>query len=164
MAAGKTSVAAALAQRLGCVAFDLDEAITADTGRTPHEIIVADGEDAFRDFETNCLGRALEDNPHQVIALGGGAWSMIRNRELVERHRGATVWLDAPFDLCWQRIARDECGRPLAPSFAVAKRLYELRRETYGLAKIRVEVTSSSSVDALAGELETLLSDYELGQ
>jgi shikimate kinase len=160
MAAGKTSVAAALARRLACEAFDLDEAITAEEGRTPHQIIVADGEFAFRDFETKCLERALESNPHQVIALGGGAWIMERNRDLIERYGGMTVWLDAPFDLCWQRIGRDECGRPLAPSIDIAQRLYELRRETYGIAKIHLQVSSNSSVDALAAELASLLNDH----
>ena len=162
MAAGKTSVAVALARRLGCEAFDLDEAITAQEGRTPHQIIVADGEVAFRDFESKCLERALESNPHQVIALGGGAWIMERNRDLIERYGGTTVWLDAPFDLCWQRIGRDECGRPLAPSFDFAKRLYELRRDTYSIAKIHLNVNPDSSVDALAAELKSLLADHQL--
>src|SRR6185295_9378263 len=114
MASGKTTVARALAFKLGCQNIDLDQFITDRTGRTPKEIIEQDGESAFREVETNSLREALASEPTGVIALGGGAWTVLRNRELIAERDALTVWLDAPFELCWQRIETAGSERPLA--------------------------------------------------
>src|SRR6266699_567371 len=108
MGSGKSTVAFALARRLNCRAIDLDQAIIETEARTPRQIIEEDGEPVFREIETCRLRETLELDLARVIALGGGAWTMPRNRALVAEHNGFTVWLDAPFDLCWQRIAAAE--------------------------------------------------------
>ena len=82
MGCGKTTVARALAQRLGCEMIDLDSFITEREGRTPAEIIEADGEPAFREIETHALRDALKMDDARVIALGGGAWTIEANRAL----------------------------------------------------------------------------------
>ncbi|HEU4870213.1 MAG TPA: shikimate kinase, partial [Pyrinomonadaceae bacterium] len=48
MGCGKSRVARALAQNLNVSFVDLDESITARTGRTPAQLIDEDGEPAFR--------------------------------------------------------------------------------------------------------------------
>ena len=48
MGCGKTSVARELAVRLNTSMVDLDERITALTSRTPAQLIVEEGEAAFR--------------------------------------------------------------------------------------------------------------------
>src|SRR5439155_23268828 len=116
MGAGKTTVARALARVLNCNAVDLDLLITEKEKRSPKEIIERDGEAAFREVETSSLRQALSTGSDRVIALGGGAWTLQRNRDLIAEHNGFTVWLDAPFELCWQRIADGEGERPLAPN------------------------------------------------
>jgi shikimate kinase len=103
MGAGKTTAAAALAERLHCRALDLDEFIAGRHGRTAQMIIDEEGEPRFRELETEALREALRTDAC-VIALGGGAWTIERNRALVAEHGGLTVWLDAPFELCWERI------------------------------------------------------------
>src|SRR5882762_325298 len=93
MGAGKTTVADALARLLTCSAIDLDQMITEKEMRSPKEIIEQDGEPAFRDVETRRLREALTLEPCGVIALGGGAWTVQRNRDLVVQHDCYTVWL-----------------------------------------------------------------------
>jgi len=116
MGSGKTTVAQALAQRLGCEMIDLDSFITESEGRSPAGIIEEDGESAFREIETRALREVLEKTTHQVIALGGGAWTIAANRALTTAHDCLSVWLDAPFELCWQRIqSGGNTVRPLAP-------------------------------------------------
>ena len=76
MAAGKTTVATVLAQKLGYHMLDLDRSIVERSGRAIHEMIEADGEASFRAAETQALRDALEQSTACVIALGGGAWTM----------------------------------------------------------------------------------------
>jgi shikimate kinase len=140
MGSGKTTVAQALARSLDCRSIDLDQLITERAGRTPKEIIEQDGESGFREIETRLLREALEQGAARVIALGGGAWIIQTNRDLIAAHNGFAAWLDAPFELCWQRITAAGRKRPLARSEEQARKLYEERRPVYELATLRVAV------------------------
>src|SRR5438552_14247463 len=128
MGCGKTTVAKALARQLECAMVDLDSFITDREGRTPAEIIVQDSEPSFREIETQALKVVLEENAARVIALGGGGWMMQANRALVAQHDCLTVWLDTPFELCWERIQLSGTKRPLAPERQSAKALFDSRR------------------------------------
>lgn len=162
MGAGKTTVARALAARLGCAAIDADEFITARVGRTPQQIIDGEGEPRFREIESRALAEILADESAGVVALGGGAWTIEANRELIARDGCFTVWLDAPFELCWRRIARGgRNARPLARDREAALSLYEARRGLYALASRRVEADESKSVVRIAAEIENLLRSSE---
>src|ERR1041385_2146233 len=94
MGCGKSRIARALAQNLNVRFLDLDESITARTGRTPAQLIDEDGELAFRRIETDTLREVLNAGEAGVIALGGGAWIEAANRELIEQYRCSSVWLD----------------------------------------------------------------------
>jgi shikimate kinase len=153
MGCGKTTVAEALAQRLGCAMIDLDSFITEREGRSPAEIIVQDSEPSFREIETQMLKVVLEKNAARVIALGGGAWTIEANRELVAQHDCLSLWLDAPFELCWKRITSSGASRPLAPERQSAEALYDSRRPAYGLAEIRIDSRETKGLD----EIVTLL-------
>jgi len=150
MCVGKTTVARALAARLQCVWLDLDEFIAAREGRTVPAIINEDGEAHFREIETAALALALTTDA-RIIALGGGAWPIERNRALVAHHDCITVWLDAPFELCWQRITNDASVRPLAPDPVAARSRYDERRMYYQLAQHHV--SAAQSVDEIAAEI-----------
>jgi shikimate kinase len=159
MAAGKTTVARALARLLGCALADMDELVRERERRAPAEIIAAEGEARFREIESRVLGDALAPGGPLVVALGGGAWAVPANRELIAERGCLAVWLDAPFELCWQRIEAESMriGRPLARDIETARMLYHTRRETYALAAHRVEVTAEKSADALAAEIANRL-------
>ncbi|HYX41486.1 MAG TPA: shikimate kinase, partial [Pyrinomonadaceae bacterium] len=131
MGAGKTTVALALAERLGCGMIDLDQFIEQREGRTIKLIIDEDGEARFRELESGALRDALEIDGAQIIALGGGTWTIERNRALIHEHHGHTIWLDAPFELCWQRIASQDNSRPLARDKAQTYEFYKSRCTLY---------------------------------
>jgi shikimate kinase len=158
MGCGKTTVADALARQLGCESMDLDSFITQSEGRSPAEIIEQDGEAAFREIETQALRDALESNDARVIALGGGAWPVDANRALVAEHNCLSVWLDAPFELCWDRIISSaNTIRPMAPDRERAQRLFQVRRDSYELAHLRLVMSKTTAPDETVVELATSL-------
>ena len=157
MAAGKTTVAHALARLLSASALDLDDLVAAREGRTAQQLIDEEGEAAFRDAETRALEEALREEGARVIATGGGAFTFERNRALVDARRCLTVWLDAPFELCWERIRAGDNSRPLGRDEAKARELYERRRAAYALAELRLRVEPEATPEQLAREIERAL-------
>ena len=155
MGSGKTTIANALASRLDCHMVDLDSFIAEREGRTAARIIAEDGEAAFRENETNALRDLLSGTEARVIALGGGTWTIAANRDLIAQHEYVTVWLAAPFDLCWNRItASGHTVRPLAPGRDAARKLFERRRASYELAALKVEIDAHMDVAEVAARIQ----------
>jgi len=159
MGAGKSTVGRALARILGETFVDLDDAVKEFEGRGPRELIDEEGEDYFRAAETRALGRVLERGDARVVATGGGAWTLARNRSLVKEHGCLSVWLDAPFDLCLRRIDTegDRDSRPFARDTERAQRLYAERLAAYRQADLRVPVAPDADADELAASIATAL-------
>ena len=150
MGTGKTTVAHELGRKLNCLVVDLDELITRRGSRSPSEIIEQDGEDEFRRFEAQSLREVLEEERARIIAVGGGAWTIAANRQLIAERGAFTVWLDADFELCWKRIEAGREVRPLARSREMAQQLYGERRPVYELADARVTVSEGDSAAEIA--------------
>ena len=161
MGSGKTTVARALAGLLGCEATDLDESIARGEQRSPKEIIEQDGEDRFREIETRALSELLKRKSAGVVALGGGTWIVPKNRMLLAQKSAITIWLDAPFELCWQRIEASGQRRPLAPSEEAARQRYQDRVNDYELADHRIEVSVNDSAEEIAKTIASVLQNGE---
>lgn len=153
MGAGKTAVAESLSTFLDCSMIDLDALIAGREYRNISVIIDDDGEAGFREIETRALLDALQYRDAHVIALGGGTWTLEQNRVLISEYDCFTVWLDAPFELCWQRIANKDNLRPLARDQVAAKRLYDLRKANYALATRHVEIVKEDSIEDLTAKI-----------
>jgi shikimate kinase len=69
---GKSTVAAALAERWQLAVRDTDTDVEKVAGKSIAEIFVEDGEPAFRALERDAVARALAEHDG-VLALGGGA-------------------------------------------------------------------------------------------
>lgn len=157
MAAGKTTVAAMLSRQLKCQMIDLDFIISEHERRSVPVLIKEEGEERFREVESRALRVLLEMNRARIIALGGGAWTIPENRALIARHDCLTVWLDAPFELCWRRIVESDELRPLAEDSETARRLYVERRPVYALAELHISVAAEKSAEDLAAEITSAL-------
>ena len=157
MGCGKTEVARALARRLDLPLIDLDVTIAQQQGRTAAQLIREDGEQSFRAIETKTLHAILESDRRAVIALGGGAWITELNRRLIDEYDCLSVWLDAPFDLCWQRIETSAEDRPLSRTRERAEQLYRERQPIYQQAMVRVAVEAQESVETVVARVENYL-------
>ncbi len=157
MCSGKTTVAKALGEKWNCEVVDLDEAIAAAEGRPSSTIIEEDGEEVFRAIERRVLGEVLDNSSVQVIALGGGAWIQPDNREGIARNNCVSVWLDAPFELCWSRISGDSVRRPLAVEREQSNRLYEERQAAYSMADLRIAVGANDTLDNVVEAIDSAL-------
>ncbi len=153
MACGKTTVAKELARQLECDFVDLDSFITERRGRSPAEMIAQDGEEKFRETETLALRDILQEKNPRIIALGGGTWTIAANRTLTALHDCETVWLDVPFELCWQRICESETVRPLAPDRATAAAKFHSRRNDYQLAERTIAIAASDTPETIVEQI-----------
>jgi shikimate kinase len=155
MAAGKTTVARALARRLGWQAADIDALIEQRERSTVAEIFAKRGEPYFRALERAILLEQVALR-HVVVATGGGTFADPQNRAAINSD-GVSVWLDVPFERVVARVPADG-RRPLAADRAEFERLYHSRRVAYESAHIRLDA-SRASVDAL---VEQLIDQLEL--
>jgi shikimate kinase len=153
MGSGKTTVARTLAGKLNCQWVDLDALIAKHEHRSPKEIIEQDGETNFREIETRMLRKVLTTEAERVIAVGGGAWTIPGNRQVIVEGGACAVWLDAPFELCWKRIVESDEQRPLAPTLESARTLYDGRRPVYSTADFRVRVNENQTPEEIAQEI-----------
>ena len=149
MAAGKTTVARALAKRLDWQPVDIDELIEQREHLTVTEIFAKRGEAYFRAVEREIL-LAQTGPRHLIVATGGGTFADPQNRAAINQD-GVSVWLDVPLDRLVGRIPADG-RRPLAADRAGFDRLYHQRRAAYEHAHVRLDA-GRASVDALVEEL-----------
>ena len=137
MAVGKTTVARALARRLGWEAQDIDELIEARERRTVAEIFTRSGEPYFRSVEREIL-RLLLPLRHVVVATGGGTFADSENRAAINMD-GLSIWLDVPFEALLARTPADG-RRPLAQDRLKMEQLFASRQAAYAMAHVRIPV------------------------
>lgn len=157
MGVGKTSVARHLAHILGCKIIDLDFFIEETEKREIAEIIKDVGIARYREIETECLKKILSDQLSQVLALGGGAWTLAENRQMLREKHFTSIWLESTFEHCWQNIRFSKKERPLAANKADTLRLFEERQNVYCLSDwhfiVRPDQTSFEVARQIAEEV-----------
>ena len=147
---GKSTIGTLLAETLGRTFVDADAQIVQMAGKSIPEIFAQDGEDAFRQWESDALAH-LGKQSGLVIATGGGCVTRQRNYPALHQN-GSIVWLERDLSL----LPTD--GRPLSQSnrleemYAVRKPLYE------AFADVRVANTGSpeDTVTEILSKLEEL--------
>ena len=159
MGAGKSTVGRLLARDLGWRFIDIDAEVEARHGRTVAAIFAEQGEDVFRRLESAAIARALGQK-HAVIALGGGAPEILTNRLLLEQTaRTAAVFLDAPFEVLFDRCVLQEGAavRPVLLDAAAAAARFELRMPFYRrCAQHRIATAHQSPRETAAAILMAL--------
>ena len=161
MGAGKSTVGALLAERLGWRFMDTDALIEQRTGQTIAQIFTEKGEGAFRALEADAVRDCAQVN-ELVLALGGGAVEAISTRDaLAGLDRACIVFLDAPLEVMVARCVEqpNAAERPvLADRERLAKRL-EARLPHYRTAHLTVATAGMPPAAVTKRILEFLSND-----
>ncbi|MDJ0659864.1 MAG: shikimate kinase [Crocosphaera sp.] len=156
MGSGKTTVGQKLAQRLNYRFFDSDVLIERVTQQSINDIFATQGEETFRQFETQVLSE-LAACTKSVIATGGGMvlkpinWSYL--------HHGLIVWLDAPVTILTQRLAKDRT-RPLLQATELSLKLHSLlekRRSLYAQSDLQIIIDEHQTPDDIVEQILELV-------
>lgn len=133
---GKSTVGKLLSRLLGLPLLDTDDMVERTAGRTIPEIFAEQGEEAFRDLESEAAETAAREGP-AVISTGGGMIKRQKNMEVLRRG-GIIFFLDRPPE----KIAGDDHeGRPLIG--ADRQRVFQLYAERIGLYRAYADAVIS---------------------
>ncbi|MCB1062850.1 MAG: shikimate kinase [Verrucomicrobiae bacterium] len=156
MGTGKSSVGRRVAESLGFQFVDTDQMVIKYAGKSIAQIFADEGEERFRELETEALRRCtLADG--QVIATGGGIVTQPRNHGLLQL-AGHVVWLTAKPDTVLDRVSRNH-DRPLLQTddpLATIRDLYASRVELYrACAAEEIDTTNLSLEETAHGLSES---------
>ncbi len=153
-AAGKSTVGSLVADHLARSFIDLDDRITAVAGRSPAEVLAADGEPALRRLEERALAETLDTAGPAVIAAGGGVVLSASARHRL-RHGPVVVWLDVALDALASRLAGT--GRPVFGAADPVGGLVRLHRERLALYAVCADAIVTDDGSTPAPELAPLV-------
>ena len=141
MGSGKSSTGPFLAEILKYKYVDLDVLIEKLTKKTIDKVFSEEGEEYFRDLETQCLQEIIK-LPSVVVSTGGGVvlkkenWGILR--------QGIIVWLDINKEIALNRLNSKDNIRPLLKGNIDVKyeEIFETRKDIYAQADLRVEINN----------------------
>ena len=120
MGSGKSMVGKTLSQQLGKPFIDLDSEIEQSVGKTISEIFENDGEQYFRNIESN----QLQEYSDSIVACGGGIILKEENREIIKEN-GKVILLTASIPELSNRLSTSG-NRPLLPENNIEETLTQL--------------------------------------
>ena len=157
MGAGKSTIGSILGQKLNYRFFDTDVLIERVAGKTIPELFATEGEEYFRDLETQIL-KEVSAYHHSAIATGGGIiqkpinWSYLR--------QGLIVWLDVDVEILKKRLSGDP-NRPLA---GLLESLLEERRPFYSHADLHVKYLANQTSEQFADSIISRIPEMIMSQ
>lgn len=134
---GKTTIGKSLGRILGRELIDTDEMVIQKIGMPIADYFAKEGEQAFRDRESEAI-KELALSGGQLVATGGGA--VLREENVRELKRNGTlIFLDRPLE---KLISTDD--RPLSSSIEALKKVYEARYDIYrSCADLRIDASGN---------------------
>jgi shikimate kinase/3-dehydroquinate synthase len=148
MGAGKTSLGAEVARRIGLPFRDVDREVEVSLNTSIASAFAAEGEEAFRIREAAKTVQALRDPLPAVLALGGGAVTREPVRAAL-REQALTVLVDVDPETAWRRVEGSD--RPLAQERAAFLALYDQRAPLYRQVADAIARDADDVVLAAAG-------------
>lgn len=151
MGSGKSTVGVRLSYHMRRPVEDTDKLIEKRQGRSISDIFAEEGEEYFRQLETQLLKELKEKRQYYIIAVGGGTPVREENRVLLQQ-LGTVVYLRVRPETVYERI-REDTTRPLLKCENPMERitaLMEERQEAYeSCADVILDVDDMSMEDIL---------------
>ena len=153
MGTGKSSVAKFLSTEHGWDVLEMDDMIVQRQGMSIADIFEKQGEEYFRDVESNLIKEiCLQQN--KVVSCGGGV--VLREQNVDEmKKRGSIVLLSASPETILERV-KDDTSRPLLQGNKTIEFLSEMmekRREKYENAADVVIQTDGKQIAEICNEI-----------
>ena len=160
MGCGKSSIGKYLEKKQGYTLIDTDDYIEQQQNRSINEIFATEGEEYFRNLETQCIRELINKSEKDlVIAVGGGLPMRSENQTLL-KELGKVVYLRATEDTLVDRLTGDS-KRPLLKGGDLRTKIQDLfarRESTYiSLADVIVD-TDNCSYETVYNSIKERLS------
>jgi shikimate kinase len=143
MGSGKSTAGKKLAASLEWTFIDLDRKIEEKAGKTIPQIFAQDGEDQFRQIETDVL-KSVKGLTETIISTGGGTPCHGDNMDLM-LETGLTVYLKMTPQQLTNRLLESTGERPLIKNipddqlFGFIEKKLSVREKWYARANIIIE-------------------------
>lgn len=155
MGAGKTTVGRLLSQQYGMAFFDTDTMIEEQEKRSISDIFAKDGEERFRDMETELLKRLKREGlSGAVLSVGGGLPLREENRRLL-KELGTVFYLMAEKETIVERVSGSD-DRPLLQGgelLAKVENMLAVRGPFYEQAADRRIATDGRTASEICAEI-----------
>lgn len=154
MGSGKTTFGKACAKKLGMEFLDADEYIVSKAGKSIPQIFAEDGEEAFRQLETEVLMDWRDNLSNTVLATGGGMPLRKENARLL-KEIGRVEYLTATTKEIYDRVKGDT-NRPLLQCDNPYEKICELMKQRKCLYENAADVvidTNSNDLDAIVEDM-----------
>lgn len=152
MGSGKTTIGELLAKQLGYRFVDTDDLITKATHQSISDIFATEGEEAFREIESQVLSQLCAYQKF-VIATGGGIilkkmnWSYLRH--------GIIIWLNVPVEELYNRL-KEDTTRPLLQHpnpLNQLQTLLEQRTPLYAQSDLEIMINSGDNPEQITDQI-----------
>ncbi len=159
MGCGKSTVGRRLSYRLRMPYVDTDNLIETKEKTTISDIFATQGEEVFRQMETDCIKSIFDYRQDYVIAVGGGLPMREENREIMKK-LGTIIYLRAKPDTIYERLKNDT-KRPLLqgedPQGKICT-MIGLRGPIYEAASDYIIDVDGKSFEEIINEIEEIVS------
>ena len=156
MGSGKSSVGKHLSEKFGYNFLDTDEYIEKKAGMSITEIFAAEGEEYFRELETQVLRELEQSLSNTVISTGGGLPLRKVNSDLL-KEIGTVFYLSADADTIYGRV-KDNNDRPLLACENPYQKICDMlavRNPIYVKAADNIIVTDNRTLEDIASEIRS---------
>ena len=134
MGSGKNYWGELWSEKIGFVFIDIDAKVELQEKKSIAEIFAEEGEDHFRNLETNVL-RSFADKSNIIVATGGGTACFNDNITWMNEN-GVSIYLQSAPENILERLVNEKEKRPLIRNLQNAELLFYIRekikeRETF---------------------------------